>query len=845
LELRMLKLFCILNDNTYCDFLEKQLELFLSNATILEDKRLSCMLVTCIQHYLSSADSNLVAVRCRKFLSHCSFSFFSLLFVSLMTTLPSSFIFHLSQDVEFREKVLSTLRNLVKQRAFSRADEKEFLRTFLTVWMEYDCPFSEPHLLLETLLENVEIFKSDVELTRKCLLLLVKDASEQHEMAEVWVLVIFEYLSVLKDCFFDCIWNHLETRWSSDALNRFNSQLCLKWMLLWEKTLDEEDIVNFARLYRASFTSTQFSPDTLKDMCSFLVELKEVLSEDNRLRRNEILLFIRNLLSPQVLKVFSYVGVERLGEFLGCVLSCVESEAFQDLFVSLRQFFELVSHDELEDIVFHIFRLACERLDVEVEDMSPLHSLQETIASTLEILSSSSNKNGRKISFGLIEKEAFLLDDFSFFVLVHISSLNIETYQSELLQLTLESLLKELVLLYNSDDPNSILVRPESSNARLRTVLLCKRIILSNPQALRDQWAHYAVDIVRGLKQVEMNRSQQHENTLDFFWNRAELGYIFHAMDGLFSFALGREEILCDANLVGFIRNIAEGALEEMHNLLVASETVDVDYFVVSCASCSLLLQLDSLQTSTTGNIPECDMQLPDKFYLYALESLLHVFIHEPSLQMESRIISVAKLARKYSSLNEDLSLSLQCYNLLRSLNQELRLTGYSLLAGLDPRYLVADICHSEDETISGFIEETEKLLAFPLDTSWLGEVDETLKTAIVSSEFLGSQTSQLLGYLLTWVLLLNYKSRGDPEFNRILSEYLREHFYLFNDFISFVAEWSVFGATNVSKELQKVAADSASASCTEMELNVSELLLQPVYVSMSSVSWVITTNCY
>jgi len=277
-------------------------------------------------------------------------------------------------------------------------------------------------------------------------------------------------------------------------------------MLLWEKTLDEEDIVNFARLYRASFTSTQFSPDTLKDMCSFLVELKEVLSEDNRLRRNEILLFIRNLLSPQVLKVFSYVGVERLGEFLGCVLSCVESEAFQDLFVSLRQFFELVSHDELEDIVFHIFRLACERLDVEVEDMSPLHSLQETIASTLEILSSSSNKNGRKISFGLIgkllfyvlyfivtcclstEKEAFLLDDFSFFVLVHISSLNIETYQSELLQLTLESLLKELVLLYNSDDPNSILVRPESSKARLRTVLLCKRIILSNPQALRDQW---------------------------------------------------------------------------------------------------------------------------------------------------------------------------------------------------------------------------------------------------------------------------------------------------------------------------------------------------------------------
>jgi len=85
LELRMLKLFCILNDNTYCDFLEKQLELFLSNATILEDKRLSCMLVTCIQHYLSSADSNLVAVRCRKFLSHCSFSFFSLLFVSVST----------------------------------------------------------------------------------------------------------------------------------------------------------------------------------------------------------------------------------------------------------------------------------------------------------------------------------------------------------------------------------------------------------------------------------------------------------------------------------------------------------------------------------------------------------------------------------------------------------------------------------------------------------------------------------------------------------------------------------------------------------------------------------------
>ncbi|EME32160.1 uncharacterized protein Gasu_05740 [Galdieria sulphuraria] len=408
------------------------------------------------------------------------------------------------------------------------------------------------------------------------------------------------------------------------------------------------------------------------------------------------------------------------------------------------------------------------------------------------------------------------------------SNLNVDESHSKLLQTSLEKLLSELVLLYNSDEQNSTLVHSDrqSSKARLRAILLCKRIVLSNPKALEMKWAQFAIDIISGLKRMEMRRgyhSQDENISHSFTWDREELRYVFHVMDSLFLFAIRQNWKWHDKELVVFMKDIAEGALEEMHNLLLAYETIDKDYFLLSCAACSLLLELEARQSLVSELLPRYRVDFSDKLSLFALHILLHVVIHKPTLQSDPAIVSIAKLARNYPpSKLTDISVLMQCYSLLHSLNQEIRLTGYTLLVERDPSYLIADVCHSEEETITWFSGDIEKILSFPLNVTWFDELDSTCFNELVES-----QVPRFYGYFLTWVLFLNYKSQGYLEFNRIFSEYLREHFQFFNYFVTFIGEYSVFRMNDCSRQLQKLVTDSASASCKENNLDVSELLLE------------------
>lgn len=88
------------------------------------------------------------------------------------------------------------------------------------------------------------------------------------------------------------------------------------------------------------------------------------------------------------------------------------------------------------------------------------------------------------------ENKKFLLDEFCFFILFHVSNLNVDNNPFTLLQMILERLISELVFLYNSDDDNNILVHfdEQSSKARLRAILICKRLFLSNAQSLQTRW---------------------------------------------------------------------------------------------------------------------------------------------------------------------------------------------------------------------------------------------------------------------------------------------------------------------------------------------------------------------
>ncbi|GJQ09334.1 hypothetical protein GpartN1_g1125.t1 [Galdieria partita] len=831
LKLKMLKVFCVLNDKVYNDFVERQIEIFLSNTAVLENKELNYVLLSCLEHYVASAETDMINFVCRNVIVHCSLNFFSLFFVSLVRTLsPSSFL-KFVEDSQFQEMVLSTLEDILTNRSLSGQEEVEFLSTFVSVWMEYNQPLLNPGLLLNALLKNTQFFELQSELLRKCLVLLAKNSFERDDWVEIWMSIAFRYLPLLKDDFFEHIWSRLEIRWSVDTKVAFNSELCLNLATLFQTLSCSEDAIEYAKLFHSSFCSIQHSNRISDQISSFLVDLEGVLYMDSNFK-SVILTFVCTLLTPQLLKVFSVVGVERLGKFLSCVLLRVENEVgfSEKLLHSVKQYLRSVPYDIVEDTVVYIFMSSYERLKGNIEIEEPFHCLQEILSSTMEILHSSIDREGKKLSYDLVESNKFLFNDFCFFVVFHLSNLAVDSNDSKLLQMTLESLLSQLVLLYNSNEQSSTLSQLDrkSSKARLRTVLIFKRIILSNPQALQTKWAQFAVDIISGLKRMEMRRSYQSQQmniSYSLNWNREELRYIFHTMDSLFLFALGQDWKWHDKELVIFMKNVAEGALEEMHNLLLSSEAIDKDYFSVSCAACSILLEFDTLQKSVPEHL-YCDyLEVSDKSSLFALQILFHVIIHKPMLQMEHGIVSIAKLARKYPpSKLTDASLLIQCYDMLHSLNQEIRSTGYTLLVEQDPGYLIADICHSEEEPISWFGEEIEKLLSFPLS---LDELDVMLQVRTTSSELNASRMAPLYGYFLTWVLFLNYKSQGYLEFNRILSEYLREHFQLFDAFMTFITEYSIFRMNDSPLQLQRVIADSASTSCKENYLEVNELLFE------------------
>lgn len=87
LKLRILELFCKLNDNAYDDFVAKQIVLFTSNTSISENKQLNGLLLSCIEHYISWTEINRSSFICCKLIPHCSSDLFNLVFVSVRVDL--------------------------------------------------------------------------------------------------------------------------------------------------------------------------------------------------------------------------------------------------------------------------------------------------------------------------------------------------------------------------------------------------------------------------------------------------------------------------------------------------------------------------------------------------------------------------------------------------------------------------------------------------------------------------------------------------------------------------------------------------------------------------------------
>lgn len=324
-----------------------------------------------------------------------------------MRRLNSSVILELLQDSDFENRTLSSVRNVLRKAGAVEQEERQFVDTFVRVWMEYNQPLSDTPSLLQAVLENGEFFNSKPELLRNYLLLLAKNTPDQFDMVKLWVSVAMSYLPILKDWFLSHIWNHIvETCWSMDAKDLANSEFCAKFPRLLETLSNTDDAIQYANLYKSSFCSVQFTSRSSESISDFILELESALCEDSRVKSSVTLTFVRFLTAPEVLKGFSVLGIERVGEFLGCVLLHVEndSETFGDLVGSVKQYLNGLSYNEMEDLVFHIFRSAFNRLRVRIEDMEPLHSLQEILCSAMEALSLSSQETGKKIGYDLIGK---------------------------------------------------------------------------------------------------------------------------------------------------------------------------------------------------------------------------------------------------------------------------------------------------------------------------------------------------------------------------------------------------------------------------------------------------------